>query len=309
MFQVLDYLPRVPNTFFGVLILSASSVSASVSASFFAFTICATSASAADLSWNFDTQIGNKPDSIEAFIYPNAADPTSAKSPMHVAKLTRPAATTLGTGSVAHLDFTLDGTNYPSAGIGILMPSGQPKDASSLTAISVKVRTDKSRTVTLALVSSKNAAYTALANNGKAYGYGGDVGPTGTTWNISKDMINWPSWCLTSTGTVAAAQTDIAAYVAGGDAKSKVGEVLKGLTAVQIGTACAGAGTCTSDVGVIEIDDLTLTGVSSTGIVHEWHLKPSRHRIAQGQGVTIWLGDAMALKPSETSFLLGRALP
>ncbi len=266
-------------------------------------------ASAADLSWNFDTQIGTKPDSIEAFIYPNAADPGSAKTAKHVAKLTRPAATTLGTGFVAHLDFTLDGASYPSAGIGILMPSGLPKDASTLTSISLKVRTDKSRTVTLALVSSKNAAYTALANNGKAYGYAADVGPAGATWNIAKDSINWPGWCLTAAGAVAATQTDITTYLAGGTAKSKVSDVLKGLTAVQIGTACGGTGTCASDVGVLEIDELILTGVSSAGIRREWRVKASQHRLSNGQSVTVWLGDAYGLKPTETSFLVGRIQP
>lgn len=275
----------------------------------FASTVGAIAASAADLTWKFDTQIGAKPDSIEAFIYPNAADPASAKTAKHVAKLTRPAATTLGTGFVAHLDFTLDGANYPSAGIGILMPSGLPKDASTLTAIQVKVRTDKSRTVTLALVSSQNAAYTALANNGKAYGYAAEVGPAGATWNIAKDSINWPGWCLTAAGAVAATQTDITAYLAGGAAKSKVSDVLKGLTAVQIGTACAGTGTCAADVGLLEIDDLTLVGVSSAGIRREWHVKPSRHRISNGQSVTVWLGNTYSMKPSETSFLLGRVLP
>ena len=183
------------------------------------------------------------PDSIDgsrlnAYWFPRQA--SEQRSPLHAAKAWRDSVAPLSGSWNARLSFTLDGKPYPSAGIGFQFPEGASADLRSLTAIHIKLRADKKRTVRLSFT-SRAAGYAAANDTGANLGYEGLVKDSTVTWNIAASKLAFPKW-LSETPQIS--NEDILAQA----------------TAIQIATSCDSS-VCSQDSGWIKIDSIALDGV------------------------------------------------
>lgn len=180
-----------------------------------------------------------------------------------------PAATTFGSGQVLQVNYDLAGA-YSSAGVGIVFTTDwSVVDASALSAVKLKIRSDADHPDAIYRVTLKNSEdleYEALGAKGLGYMTDIDVTAEGSTLTIPVDKFVMPvEWWFsdedamawvgsTKPATKNGAGKDTAALNAGRR------RVLSSLTSIQVSVGCGKEATC-AITGFLEIDDVTLVGV------------------------------------------------
>jgi hypothetical protein len=196
----------------------------------------------ADMLWDFQ-EVDTRPSTIGgiyAYLYPNASDPSSQRTPAHTASLAR--ATTSAGNPGARLSFVLDGKRFPSAGFGLMFPESQPLDLREMKFIRLRLSAETPRSVRLSL-SSRLEAYESASDTGASLGCDTIVGPGGVDWLIPTERLTWPKW------------------VADVPAVSEEA-ILASTFAIQLNVSCeASKGVCEQDSGWVFLDSLRLSGV------------------------------------------------
>lgn len=200
---------------------------------------CLVVGAAADISWDFESPVAH-PDAIDGiygYVFPSKESP--GRTPKHTASLQR----TFVTGSkAARLAFRLDGSDFPSAGFGLMLEDALPQDLRGMVALEATVHADRRRQVRVALM-SPDASLKAAADTGLTFGRDTVVGPSPIRWSIPLSDLAWPNWA-----------TELP--------EISRDALLSRIFAVQFQVVCEEkSGVCNQDSGWIAIDDLRLVGI------------------------------------------------
>jgi len=195
-------------------------------------------AQAKPIQFDFETPDSLDASKVRAYWFPRTAK--DRRSPQHVSDLRRDSTKAISGRWSAKQSFVLDGTPYPSAGMGLMFPEAAVVDLQNLTSITLKVRSDRKRALRLS-IASHATGYEAASDTG--VGLGADIvsQDTVTTWTIRTERLAFPRWA----GEVPSLTT---------------AEILSEAFAIQITHSC-GTDTCRLDAGWVQVDDVTLNGI------------------------------------------------
>lgn len=200
---------------------------------------CLVIGAAADISWDFEAPVAHPDalDGIYGYVFPSKESP--GRTTKHTASLQR---TFVNGSKAARLAFRLDGSNFPSAGFGLMLEDALPQDLRGLVALEATVHADRRRQVRVALM-GPDAALKAAADTGLTFGRDTIVGTTAIRWSIPLSDLAWPNWA-----------TELP--------EISRDALLARIFALQFQVVCEEkSGVCSQDSGWIAVDDLRLVGI------------------------------------------------
>jgi hypothetical protein len=198
-------------------------------------------AQAKPLEFDFETPDSLNPAALRAWWFPK--NDSDRRSPSHTCRILRDSTAPLDGKWDAKVSFVLDGSPYPSAGIGFQFPQGNSADLRSMTSLSIMLHADRSRAIRVS-IGNPLPAYAAANDTGVNLGFDAVVKDSTVTLTVPVSSFAYPRWAAE---TPALATSDVLALA----------------NAIQVTTSCA-SDTCSLDSGWIKIDDVILQGVNDT---------------------------------------------
>lgn len=175
---------------------------------------------------------------------------------------------TFGAGQVAKITFNLNG-QYSGAGIAFGFKDWGAYDFKALTSISVYLKADTTRTVAFTFKMGTKSLYDTLGNGGKVFTATAVASKTGGIVTIPKAKFDFPDWTI-ARGRINDSLANVWLGIDSTDYLKHLDTVLADLKFVQLAVPCAKKydgkdQNCLNDSGFLEIDSLSLNGVTIGG--------------------------------------------